>query len=184
MKRICVYCGSSSSAIPIYSEAAQAFAVELVEREIGLVYGGAKGGVMGSLADAVLEAGGNVTGVIPETILDTEEPHPGLTELRTTESKDKRKQRMTELADGFVALPGGIGTQEEILQSLGRAKHGEHHDPCGFLNVDGYYDSLVEFFDNANMEGFISPEQRELVLVAETPSELLDAFEQYESPIV
>lgn len=184
MERICVYCGSSSSAASVYSETARAFATELVERDIGLVYGGAKDGVMGSLADAMLEAGGEVTGVIPETMLDAEEPHPGLTELQTTESKDERKQRMTELADGFAALPGGIGTQEEILQSLGRAKHGEHTDPCGFLNVNGYYDSLVEFFDNAETEGFVSPEQRELVLVAETPVELLDAFEEYESPIV
>jgi len=184
MKYICIYCGSSDRSSTVYRDAAVDFAETLCDRDIGLIYGGATSGVMGTLADAVLDSGGTVTGVIPETLLDVEEPHPGLTELITTPTKDERKQRMAELADGFVALPGGIGTQEEILTSLGQAKHGRHEKPCGFLNVNGYYDSLVSFFDNATNEGFVSEEQRDLFLVAETPNELFNLFDEYQSPVL
>lgn len=184
MNTICVYCGSSSEAEGTYVESATELASEMAKRDIELVYGGANSGVMGTLADAVLEAGGSVTGVIPESILEHEEPHPSLTELEVVETKDRRKQRMTELADGFVALPGGIGTQEEIFQALGEAKHGFHGKPCGFLNVAGYYDNLVTFLDHAETEGFLSPAQRTIILVESEPSALLDTFGAYSSPFV
>ncbi|MFP8953394.1 TIGR00730 family Rossman fold protein [Natrialbaceae archaeon A-arb3/5] len=184
MEYVCVYCGSSSGSSSAYDDAIAQFAAELVERDIGLVYGGANGGVMGALADAVLDGGGEVIGIIPETILDREQPHESLTELIVTESKDERKRRMSDLADGFVALPGGLGTQEELFQMLGQAKHGVHGKPCGYLNVAGYYDSLVAFLDHAVEEGFVSADQRGLALVEERPDALLDAFETYSSPFV
>jgi len=183
MDRICAFCGSSDTSEPAYDAAIEEFATALCARDIGLVYGGGRGGTMGSLADAVLAEGGDVTGIIPESILERERPHEGLTELVTTETKPERKERMVEYADGFVAFPGGIGTHEELFDVLGRAKHGFHSKPCGVLNVAGYYDGLVAHFDHAEREGFVSPEQRELLIVDSDEGSLLDAFEAYESPI-
>ena len=138
---------------------------------------------MGTLADTMLAGGGEVIGVIPETILERETPHQSLTRLEQTETKEDRKERMTELADGFVALPGGLGTQEELFTVVGQAKHGLHGKPCGYLNVAGYYDSMVEFLDHAVEEGFVSSAQRELVLVESDPHALLDRFGTYDPPI-
>jgi uncharacterized protein (TIGR00730 family) len=183
MNYVCVYCGSSATAKDQYDRAVEAFATACLERDIGLVYGGANSGPMGTLADTVLAGGGEVIGVIPETILDRETPHQSLTRLERTETKDARKERMTDLADGFVALPGGLGTQEELFTVLGQAKHGLHEKPCGYLNVAGYYDSLVQFLDSAVTEGFVTPAQRELVLVETRPDALLDRFESYEPPL-
>jgi uncharacterized protein (TIGR00730 family) len=183
MDRICAFCGSGTSDEPAYDAAIEEFASALRARDIGLVYGGGRGGAMGSLADAVLAAGGDVTGVIPESILEREQPHQGLTGLVTTASKPERKEEMVERADGFVAFPGGIGTHEELFDVLGRAKHGFHSKPCGLLNVAGYYDGLVTHFDHAESQGFVSPEQRALLLVDSDPGALLDAFKSYESPI-
>lgn len=182
MEYICVYCGSSAGSESAYEDAIDEFATACLDRDIGLVYGGAKGGVMGALADAILDGGGEVLGVIPESILDRETPHQGLTDLQTTATKADRQDRMTELADGFVALPGGIGTQEELFTTLGQAKHGMHGKPCGYLNVAGYYDSMVAFLDNAVEEGFVSTDQRALAIVESEPDRLLDRFESYESP--
>jgi uncharacterized protein (TIGR00730 family) len=183
MKYVCVFCGSSQSAGEAYDRAVEAFATACLEREIGLVYGGADSGTMGTLADTMLSGGGDVIGVIPESILERETPHQSLTRLEQTDTKAKRKERMAELADGFVALPGGLGTQEELFTALGQAKHGIHEKPCGYLNVAGYYDAMVEFLDHAVDAGFISPTQRQLLLVDADPGTLLDSFEEYESPI-
>jgi uncharacterized protein (TIGR00730 family) len=179
---VCVYCGSSAGSESAYEDAIGEFAAACLDREIGLVYGGASGGVMGALADAILDGGGEVRGIIAESILDRETPHEGLTELKITETRDSRQDRMTELADGFVALPGGIGTQQELFSVLAEAKHGQHDNPCGYLNVAGYYDAMVAFLDNAVGEGFLSPEQRELAIVESDPDQLFEQFEQYESP--
>lgn len=183
MNWICAFCGSSDNEDPAYNEAIADFADAICARDIGLVYGGGRGGVMGSLADAVLDGGGEVTGIIPTSIRERERPHQGLTKLVTTETKPDRKERMVEYADGFVAFPGGIGTHEELFDVLGRAKHGFHSKPCGLLNVAGYYDGLIAHLDHAEREGFLSPEQRELVLVETDVDSLLDSFEAYESPI-
>jgi hypothetical protein len=183
MDRICVFCGSADSDAPAYEAAIGEFVDAICRRDIGLVYGGGRGGTMGSLADAVLAEGGEVVGVIPESILEREQPHQGLTELVTTASKPKRKAEMVERADGFVAFPGGIGTHEELFDVLGRAKHGFHAKPCGLLNVAGYYDGLVSHLNHAEDEGFLSPEQRALLCVASDADSLLDSFEAYESPI-
>lgn len=183
MDYVCVYCGSSDVSTSMYEEAVDELAAVCLDRDIGLVYGGASSGLMGRLADAILDGGGTVTGVIPETILERETPHEGLTKLEVTETKSARKTRMAELADGFVALPGGLGTQEELFTTLGRAKHGMHGKPCGCVNVGGYYDSLGAFLDNAVDAGFISDEQRSLLLFESHPEPLLKRFEVYESPI-
>ena len=182
MDWICAFCGSAGETSKD-TASIDDFAQALTRRSIGLVYGGGRSGAMGRLADAVLANDGDVVGIIPESILDREQPHENLTELVTVESKSVRKEQMVDYADGFVAFPGGIGTHEEIFDVLGRAKHGFHTKPCGFLNVAGYYDNLVVHFDNAEAEGFLSPEQRELAIVDADPSSLLDAFEEYESPI-
>jgi len=184
MDRLCVCCGSSSEAGGTYTEAAVGFGRLLAERGIGLVYGGATSGTMGAVADAVLDGGGEVTGVLPESLLEREQLHEGLTESLVVETKEKRKQIMADRADGFVALPGGLGTQEEIFDLLGQAKHGFHTKPCGFLNVEGYYDHMLSFLDHAETEGFLSPDQRALVLVERDPETLLDSYERYSSPVV
>jgi len=184
MDTVCVFCGSSDETGGAYADAATAFADVLADRGIRLAYGGGDGGVMGKLADAVLAAGGDVIGVIPESIEERETPHQGLTTLETVDSKADRKARLHDLADGFVAMPGGIGTQEELFEVLGRAKHGFHGKPCGVLNVAGYYDHLVAFLDHAESAGFLSSEQRSLVLVEADPAALLDACREYTSPVL
>lgn len=184
MNTICVYCGSSPGRSSAYTETAVAFAAELVERDLGLVYGGASVGVMGTLADAVLDAGGEAIGVIPEALEAREITHPGLTELHVVESMHARKQTMVDLADGFVALPGGLGTVEEILEVLTWAQLGFHEHPCGFLNVDGYYDDLTAFLDHAVSEEFVKPTHREIAIAESSPEALLDAFASYDPPHV
>ncbi|MFB6352913.1 MAG: TIGR00730 family Rossman fold protein [Halobacteriales archaeon] len=184
MERICVYCGSSPGRVPAYREAADAFGRTLADRGLGLVYGGGKGGLMGAVADATLSAGGAAHGVIPEPLLDREPPHEGLTALDVVDTMHERKQRMVELADGFVALPGGFGTLEELLEVLTWAQLGFHTDPCGFLNVDGYFDELVAFFDRQVADGFVSEAHREMVVVTDDADALLEAFAAHEPPPV
>lgn len=184
LRSLCVYCGSSAGHRPVYADAARAFARALVARGIGLVYGGSSYGIMGALADEVLHAGGSATGVIPRSLVSRERAHRGLTELHVTDSMHERKAVMAELADGFVALPGGVGTMEELLEIWTWAQLGIHHKPCGLLNAAGYYDGLVSFLDAASGEGFIQPAQREMLLVAATPEALLDRLERYEPPPV
>mgnify|MGYP006273550591 FL=1 len=139
-------------------------------------------GIMGAVADEVLSLGGDVVGIIPEALVRKELVHGSLTELHVTPSMHARKMRMAELSDGFVALPGGIGTMEELFEIWTWAQLGFHRKPCGLLNVDGYYDSLIKFVDHATDEQFVRPHQRRMLMVATDPDELLDQFLQYEAP--
>lgn len=182
MERICVYCGSREGANPAYRAAAEAFGRELAARELGLVFGGGHVGMMGAVADATMAAGGVAHGVIPEALVEAEAAHEHLTELEVVNSMHERKARMVELADGFVALPGGYGTLEELMEVLTWAQLGLHESPCGVLNVAGYFDGLVGFFDHATAEGFVSDTHRGMVTVETDPGALLEAFEDYEAP--
>lgn len=184
MDRICVYCGSSPGRNPAYRGAAESLGRTLAGRDLGLVYGGGNVGLMGVIADATLEAGGEAHGVIPETLLGREPAHEGLTALDVVDTMHARKERMVELADGFVALPGGFGTLEELMEVLTWAQLGFHRDPCGFLNVEGYYDQVVAFFDEQVEAGFVSQRHRDMVVVSEDIDDLLDAFGSYEPPPV
>ena len=184
MNRICIYCGSSLGAGDVYIEAAKDLAGLLVSSHIGLVYGGATGGLMGVLADAVLDAGGHVSGVIPQALRDKEIAHQGLTELHVVKSMHERKSLMAVLADGFVAMPGGFGTLEEIVEVLTWGQLQFHSKPCGLLNVAGFFDDFLAFLDHAQDRGFLRPQHRDMLLVADTPAELLDRFEHYEAPMI
>lgn len=184
MKSVCVYCGSNEGRLPLYAEAARSLGRALVERELGLVYGGASVGIMGILADTVLELGGRVTGVMPESIVRKEVAHRGLTELRVTSSMHERKMTMAELSDAFVALPGGIGTLEEIFEAWTWAQLGLHGKPCGLLNVAGYYDGLIAFLDHTIAESFVKNANRAMLIVSDDPTDLLDRFAGYRAPVV
>ncbi len=179
MKSVCVYCGSSAGRRESHSDAVFDLARSLVARGLSLVYGGASIGIMGMIADAVLERGGKVVGVIPEALLRKEVVHDGLTELHVTGSMQERKSRMAELSDGFIALPGGIGTFEEIFEVWSWARLGFHSKPCGLLNIQGYYDHLARFLDHAVEEAYIQPRFRDMLMVENEPGVLLDRFQGY-----
>ncbi|MFP5212061.1 MAG: TIGR00730 family Rossman fold protein [Acidobacteriota bacterium] len=182
MKRICVFCGSSPSSRPEYVQVARRLAHILVDRGIGLVYGGASVGLMGEIADAVLREGGEVTGVIPEMLLLKELAHPDLSELVVVNSMHQRKLKMSELSDGFIALPGGFGTMEEFFEVLTWAQLGLHQKPCGILDVADYYRHLVSFMDHMLSEGFLKDKWRNMVLIDTDPLSLLDRFDRYVPP--
>jgi uncharacterized protein (TIGR00730 family) len=182
MRRVCVFCGSSNGANPVYLEAARAMGRALAGRGIGLVYGGGSTGLMGVVADAALEAGGEVVGVIPRALQLRELAHGGLTALHVVGSMHERKARMAELADGFIALPGGMGTLEELAEMITWAQLGLHAKPVGLLDVAGYYAPLTAFFDRATAEGFIRREHRGLVVVGTEPGALLDRFAAWTPP--
>ena len=184
IERICVYCGSSPGKNPAYSQAAEKLAIALGDRNIGLVYGGAAVGVMGAIADAVLEAGGKAIGVIPKSLAVKEVAHDGLNELHVVASMHERKAMMAELADGFIALPGGWGTLEEIFEMLTWAQLGFHDKPCGLLNIDGYYDDLIGFLENSFTEQFVNELYRPMLMTSDDPDSLLDQFATYRAPIV
>ena len=179
---VCVYCGSSAGNRPVYAERARALARVMVERGIGLVYGGGRVGIMGIIADAVLALGGRVTGIIPQALLDREVAHPGLSELVVTRSMHERKTIMAERADGVIALPGGLGTLEELFEAWTWAQLGIHEKPCGILDVADFYGGLVRFVDHAVNEGFVKPANRAVLIVERDPVALLDRFAAYESP--
>lgn len=183
MKRICVYCGSRSGQGAGYTEAASRLADALCDRNLGLVYGGASVGVMGTVADGVLARGGEAIGVIPESLVRKEVAHQGLSELIVTQDMHERKRVMAERADGFIAMPGGLGTLEELFEILTWAQLRFHAKPCGLLNVNGYYDSLVAFLDNAVTEGFVHPDHRALLKVADEPGILLGMLARNENPV-
>jgi uncharacterized protein (TIGR00730 family) len=184
LKRICVFCGSSPGSDPEYSRAAQELGQELAARNLGLVYGGAKVGLMGLIAATVRNAGGEVIGVIPRELVDKEVAFVELPDLRVVGSMHERKALMAELADGFVALPGGLGTLEEFFEILTWAQLGMHGKPCGLLNVRQYYDHLMTFLDRVAGEQFIEPEHRAMVLMDSNPAALLDRFAEYRPPTV
>jgi uncharacterized protein (TIGR00730 family) len=184
MKRICVYCGSNPGKIPAYREAARALGHELAARGLGLVYGGASIGVMGAVADGILEKGGEAHGVIPQALATKEVAHGGLDQLHVVNSMHERKALMAELSDGFVALPGGWGTFEEIFEVLTWAQLGFHEKPCGLLNVAGYYQHLHAFLDHAMDQRFVKEAYRPMIIMEQSPSVLLDRFAVYEPPRV
>ena len=184
MKSICVFCGSSPGARPEYTAAARKLGKILADRDLTLVYGGGNVGMMGQIAHAVLEDGGHVTGVIPRAIADMEVAYTDLSDLRIVDSMHARKALMAELSDGFIALPGGLGTLEEFVEVLTWAQLGFHTKPCGLLNPCGYYNSLLSFINHTADQQFIQPAHRELILVEEDPEALLDRFETYVAPQV
>lgn len=179
MKSITVFCGSNKGARLEYAAAAEDLAREMVARRINLVYGGGNVGLMGIIADAVMRAGGAVTGIIPDSLDRKEVGHRGITELVVVASMHERKARMAELADGFVAMPGGIGTFEEFFEILTWAQLGFHEKPCGLLNVAGYYNGLLDLCDTAVAEGFLRPVHRRLILEDTNVAGLLDKMANY-----
>ncbi|WP_299322175.1 TIGR00730 family Rossman fold protein [Parasphingopyxis sp.] len=175
MNRLAVYCGANSGTEPHFVRTAERLGGELAARGIGLVYGGGKLGLMGVIADSALDAGGEVHGVIPEALVDLEVAHQGLTELHIVSSMHERKAKMTDLCDGFIAMPGGIGTLDELFEAWSWNALGYHAKPFLLLNVDGFWDSLIAFVDHVVANGFISPARREQLLVA---TDIGDAIEQ------
>jgi uncharacterized protein (TIGR00730 family) len=184
VKRLCVFAGSNSGVRADYSTAAAELGRVLAKRRIGLVYGGARVGLMGAVADAVLEGNGEVTGVIPEALVAKEVAHTGLTDLRVVPSMHERKALMADLADGFIALPGGWGTWEEFFEILTWAQLGLHRKPCGVLNVQGYFEPMLAWVAHSIKEGFVRPEYRSMIVVATSPGELLDGLAAYAPPRV
>ena len=182
--RICVFCGSSPGARPCYAAATAQLARYLAASRIAIVYGGARVGSMGTLADAALLAGGEVIGVMPRSLVEKEVAHRGLSDLRVVGSMHERKALMAELSDGFVALPGGYGTFDEFCEVLTWSQLGLHRKPCGLLNLEGYYDSLLALFDRAVAERFLKPEHRRMVISDTHPEALVDRLLAYEPPLV
>lgn len=179
---LCVYCGSSAGRDPTHAAAARALGREMAERGIRLVYGGGHVGLMGIVADAALEAGGRVTGVIPQALMDSEVGHDRLTELRVVQDMHERKAQMAAQADGFIALPGGIGTLEELFEVWTWLQLGYHEKPVALLNVLGFYDQLLAFLDTQTDAGFLRNEHRALLLADIDPARLLDRVAQFAMP--
>jgi uncharacterized protein (TIGR00730 family) len=174
MQRLCVFCGSSSGTNPVHAEATRWLGRVLVARRLGLVYGGGHIGLMGVLADAVLSGGGEVIGVIPQALVDRELAHTGVTELRVVETMHQRKALMADLSDGFLALPGGFGTGDELFEILTWAQLGLHAKPIGVLNVAGFFNGMFAWMDHMVQEGFLRPVHRKLIHQADEPEHLLD----------
>ena len=184
MRRVCVFCGSSLGSRPAYADAARRLGEALARRRMGLVYGGGSIGLMGVVADAALAASGEVIGVIPGALERRELAHGKLTKLHVVGSMHERKARMAELSDAFVALPGGLGTLEELAEVLTWAQLGLHRKPCALLDAGGYWRPLTAFLDHAVAERFVRPEHRAMVLVEEEPEALLDRLASYRPPAV
>lgn len=180
LRKICVFCGSNFGAHPAYRDAAAVFGEVLARQGIGLVYGGARVGLMGTLADSALAAGGEVTGVMPQSLVDREIAHLGLTKLHIVHSMHQRKQMMADLSDAFVALPGGFGTLEELCEVLTWNQLGIHKKPCGLLNVCGYFNGLLALFDHGVAEGFIPSIHRKAIVAGDRAQQLLDRLADYE----
>ena len=178
LKRLAVYCGSSPGSTTAFADCAKATAKAMVSRDIDLVYGGGKLGLMGLIADSVLDLGGHVYGVIPQALFDIEVAHTQVTELHTVDTMHERKAKMTELADAFLALPGGIGTLDELFEAWSWNALGYHKKPFCLLNVDGFWDGLITFMDHATASGFLSKQRRKQLLVAKTPEEALELLDE------
>jgi len=184
MKWVCVFCGSSSGESRVYLDAATRMGEVLARRGLGLIYGGSRVGLMGRLADSMLEHGGEVVGVIPKALVNREVAHGGLTELRIVDSMHERKAVMAELADAFIALPGGLGTLEELFEVVTWSQLGLHRKPSGVLDVRGFYQPLFAFLDHAVGEGFVSVAHRRMIMLEEDPEVLVSRLREYEAPIV
>lgn len=184
MNRVCVFCGSSSGSRAEYARAADETGELIARRGLGLVYGGGHVGLMGVVADAALRAGGAAVGVITQALKDREVAHEGLTELHVVRTMHERKALMAALSDAFLVLPGGIGTFEEFFEVWTWGQLGEHAKPVGLVNAGGYYAGLVGFLDAMRAEGFLKPKHRDMLVVADTPAAVLDAFARYEPPAV
>ncbi len=182
IRRICVFCGASAGADPVYADLAHAVGRGLAERGIGVVYGGGRVGLMGTLADAALQAGGEVTGIIPRGLVDRELAHPDLTELRVVDTLHERKALMAGAADAFIALPGGLGTLEELAEVVSWAQLQLHAKPIGLLAPSGYWTLLLAWLDHAVVEGFVAPAHRGLLLDAPDLEALLVAFDRWSPP--
>ncbi len=182
--RVCVFCGSNTGRDERHTRAAEQLGRLLAQRHITVVYGGGRVGLMGVVADAALEAGGDVIGVIPRALDTRELAHDGLTEMHVVETMHQRKALMADLSDGFVALPGGLGTGDEFFEIVTWAQLGIHHKPCALLNVAGFFDPLIEYLDHCVDQGFVWPEHRRLVLVARHPADVLEQMYAYQPPNV
>ncbi len=182
MKRVAVFCGSGFGAKAIYTQAAKQLGKAIVENNLELVYGGACVGLMGEIAKAVLELGGNVIGVIPKHLMEKEVALTELADLRVVESMHERKALMAQLSDGFIALPGGFGTLDELFEIITWAQLDFHSKPCGILNIDGYYNHLIKFMDHSAKEEFVREEHRNMIIIEEDPNELLKKFWSYQPP--
>lgn len=184
ISRVCVFCGSNTGADPAFAETARAFGETLAREKIGLVYGGGNVGLMGAIADAALTGGGEVIGVIPHGLARKELAHKGLSKLHVVESMHERKALMADLSDAFVAMPGGLGTLEEIFEVITWAQLGIHEKACAFLNVENYYNGLLEFLEQAVRQGLIKPEHRGMILVESDQKVLLGRIRAYQAPNV
>ncbi|MDC0667972.1 LOG family protein [Nannocystis radixulma] len=182
--RLCVFCGSSPGHDSSYLAAARNLGAALARAGIGLVYGGASVGLMGAVADAVMSDGGEVVGVMPRSLVDKEIAHKAVADLRIVASMHERKALMAELADGFVALPGGLGTFEELFEVWTWAQLGYHRKPCSLLNVGGFYDKLADFLDDVVSRGFVKPIHRSMLIVEQDPDALIKAIRAYQPPVV
>ena len=179
MKRLAIYCGSATPADPVYIEAARAVGTELARRGIGVVYGGGRLGLMGAVADAALAAGGEVIGIIPQALVDAEVAHRGCTELRIVSGMHERKALFTDLSDGFITLPGGVGTMDELWEAVSWSQLGYHEKPVGLLNVGGFYDALIAFNRHMASVGFVREQHRGILLSDDTLDGLLTQMTAY-----
>ncbi|AIL63915.1 TIGR00730 family Rossman fold protein [Pseudomonas alkylphenolica] len=184
VRSVCVFCGASTGVNPAYREAAIALGQAIAQRGLTLVYGGGAVGLMGIVADAAMAAGGEVIGIIPQALKDAEVGHSGLTRLEVVDGMHARKARMAELSDAFVALPGGLGTLEELFEVWTWGQLGYHAKPLGLLDVNGFYSKLGSFLDHVVEEGFVRPQHRAMLRLADSPAELLDAMDSYQAPVL
>lgn len=183
MKAVCVYCGSAIGARPVYAEAAKAFGRALVEADLALVYGGGSVGLMGTIADEVLGLGGRAIGVIPELLMSKEVGHAGLTELHVVADMHERKKKMADLSDAFVSMPGGVGTFEELFEVYTWAQLGYHQKPVALLNIDGFYDPLINLLQHTVDEGFMRQAYFDILQVDADPAALIGKLQRYEPPV-
>lgn len=182
LQSVCVFCGSNPGRDPVYERAARAMGETLAARRIKLIYGGGGIGLMGAIANAAMDAGGEVIGVIPHALRQKELAYHKLTELHVVDTMHQRKQMMADLSQGFIAMPGGFGTFEELCETITWAQLGLHNKPIGMLNVNGYYDGMLAMFDHAAAEGFVSQRHRQMILASPDPNGLLDEMMAYEGP--
>ena len=182
LKKICVFCGSSFGARPAYKQAAEELGREIAGRRMGLVYGGGGVGLMGAIADAALAAGGEVIGVIPDSLVRREVGHNGLTHLHVVQTMHERKAKMADLSDAFIALPGGFGTMEEFCEIVTWSQLGIQQKPCGLLNIEGYWDHFLAMLDHSVDEQFVKPENNQLILVAKNPETMLERLMEWTPP--